>query len=80
LKDYESTFSNFFGVILCDDMAGAGSMYERKDTIGAFCQLCYSHTVSKHTWTSDFEIINFFGAAVLNIQPALLAEVYQYPE
>ena len=80
LKDYEGTFSNYFGVVLMDDMAGAGSMYERKDTIGAFCQLCYSHTISKHTWTSDFEIANFHGAAVMNIQPALLAEVYQYPE
>tara|TARA_Y100000310_G_scaffold154415_1_gene153970 strand:+ start:1766 stop:2761 length:996 start_codon:yes stop_codon:yes gene_type:complete len=80
LKDYEATFSNFFGVVLMDDMAGAGSPYERKDTISAFCQLCYSHTISKHTWTSDFEISNFHGAAVMNIQPALLAEVYQYPE
>ncbi len=80
LKDYEDTFSNFFGVVLMDDMAGAGSQYERKDTISAFCQLCYSHTISKHTWTSDFEISNFHGACVMNIQPALLAEVYQYPE
>ncbi len=80
LKDYAEVFSNFFGVVLMDDMAGAGSQYERKDTISAFCQLCYSHTISKHTWVSDFEIANFHGAAVMNIQPALLAEVYQYPE
>lgn len=80
LKDYADVFSNFFGVVLMDDMAGAGSQYERKDTISAFCQLCYSHTISKHTWVSDFEIANYHGAAVMNIQPALLAEVYQYPE
>ncbi|KKL09350.1 hypothetical protein LCGC14_2566750, partial [marine sediment metagenome] len=80
LTDYKDTFSNFFGVVLMDDMAGAGSPYERKDTITAFSQLCYSHTISKHTWTSDFEISNFFGAAIMNIQPALLAEVYAYPE
>jgi len=80
LTDYADTFSNFFGVVLMDDMAGAGSPYERKDTITAFTQLCYSHTLSKHTWTSNFEIVNFFGAAVMNIQPALLAEVYAYPE
>ncbi len=80
LKDWEEKFSNFFGVVLMDDMAGAGSPYERKDTLSAFCQLCYSHTISKHTWTTDFEITNFHGAAVINIQPALLAEVYEYPE
>lgn len=80
LTDYKDKFSNFHGVVLMDDMAGAGSMYERKDTLSAFCQLCYSHTISKHTWTCDYEIVDFHGAAVLNIQPALLAEVYQYPE
>jgi len=80
LMSYADTFSNFWGVVLMDDMAGAGGTYERKDTISAFCQLCYSHTISKHTMQSDFEIVNFHGAAVMNIQPALLAEVYAYPE
>ncbi|GAH64293.1 unnamed protein product, partial [marine sediment metagenome] len=80
LMSYAETFSNFFGVVLMDDMAGAGGTYERKDTISAFCQLCYSHTISKHTMQSDFEIQNFHGAAIMNIQPALLAEVYAYPE
>jgi len=80
LTDYKDQFSNFYGVVLMDDIAGAGSSYERKDTITAFCQLCYSHTMSKHTWTSDYEITNFHGAAIMNIQPALLAEVYAFPE
>lgn len=80
LTDYKDVFSNFFGVVLMDDIAGAGSMYERKETIVAFAQLCYSHFISKHTWTSDFEIAEFHGSAVMNIQPALLAEVYTYPE
>ena len=80
LQSYAEQFSNYFGVVLMDDMAGAGGMYERKDTISAFCQMCYSHTMSKHTMQSDYEIVNFHGSAVMNIQPALLAEVYAYPE
>lgn len=80
LTDYKDVFSNFFGVVLMDDIAGAGNMYERKDTITAFCQLCYSHFISKHTWTTSYEISNFQGAAILNVQPALLAEIYVYPE
>lgn len=80
LTSYKDVFSNFFGVVLMDDIAGAGSMYERKETIVAFSQLCYSHFISKHTFVSDFEISNFHGAAVMNTQPALLAEVYTYPE
>lgn len=80
LTDFIDTFSNFFGTVLMDDIASAGSTYERKDTLLAFAVLCYSHAISKHTWTTNFEITNFHGAAVLNIQPALLAEVYEFPE
>jgi len=80
LTDYKDVFSNFFGVVLMDDIAGAGSVYERKETLVAFSMLCYSHMISKHTWTSDFEITNYHGSAILNIQPALLAEIYEYPE
>lgn len=80
LTSYKDTFSNFFGVVLMDDIASAGSMYERKETLMAFSVLCYSHFISKHTFTSDFEINNYHGSAILNVQPALLAEVYQYPE
>lgn len=80
LTTYKDTFSNFFGVVLMDDIAGAGSMYERKETLVAFSMLCYSHAISKHTFTSDFEITDFHGSAVMNIQPAILAEIYQYPE
>lgn len=80
LSDYKDTFSNFNGVVLMDDMAGIGSVYERKDTLSAFSQLCYSHAISKHTWTTSYDIEEFFGSAIINIQPALLAEIYQYPE
>jgi len=80
LTSYKDQFSNFWGVVLMDDIAGAGSMYERKETLVAFSMLCHGHTISKHTFSSDFEIVNFFGAALMNVQPALLAEVYEYPE
>jgi len=80
LGSYQDVFSNFFGVTLMDDIASAGSLYERKETLLAFAVLCYSHFISKHTFVSDFEITNYHGAAVINIQPALLAEICQYPE
>jgi len=80
LTTYKDTFTNFFGVVLMDDIAGAGSMYERKETLVAFSMLCYSHSISKHTFTSDFEITDFHGSTIMNIQPSILAEIYQYPE
>lgn len=80
LKSYKDVFSNYQGVVLMDDMAGAGSQYERKETLVAFAFMCYTHFISKHTFTTDFDIWNFHGAAILNIQPSILAEIYQYPE
>jgi len=80
LSTFKDVFSNFKGVVVMDDMASAGSMYERKETLVAFSVLCYSHFISKHTFSSDFEITDFHGATVMNIQPAILAEIYTYPE
>lgn len=80
LGDYKDVFSHFTGTVLMDDIASAGSLYERKETIIAFCVMCYSHFISKHTFTSNFEIYEFFGSAILNIQPSVLAEIYEYPE
>jgi len=80
LTDYKDVFSNFWGVVVMDDFASAGSLYERKETLVAFSVLCYSHFISKHTFTSNFEILDFHGSAIMNIQPAILAEIYEYPE
>jgi len=80
LTTYKDTFTNFFGVVLMDDIAGAGSMYERKETLVAFSMLCHAHAISKHTFTSDFEITDFHGSCIMNIQPAILSEIYEYPE
>lgn len=80
LTSFKDVFSNFRGVVVMDDAASAGSTYERKETLVAFSTLCYSHFISKHTFTSDFEINDFHGAAILNIQPAILAEIYEFPE
>lgn len=80
LGSFKDDLTNFRGAVFMDDMAGAGSQYERKETLVAFSMLCYNHAISKHTFTSDFEINDFFGAAVLNIQPVILAEICQYPE
>ena len=80
LTAYKDAFSNFQGVVIMDDMSAAGSMYERKETLVAFSVMCYSHSIEKHTFNSDFQINNFQGSTMMNIQPVLLAEVYQYPE
>lgn len=80
MRKYKEMFSNFYGVVLMDDLAGAGSIYERKETLVSFAFATYTHAISKHTFSTEFEITDFHGAVILNIQPSILAEIYQYPE
>lgn len=80
LADYADRLTGFKGVVVMDDIAGGGSEYERRDTVTAFCMLCHEHFTDKHTMVSNYEITNFYGAAVLNVQPVLLAELYASSE
>jgi len=75
LKDFKDRFTNFWGLVTVDDMAKVDSLYSRKHTITSFAELCYSHDISKHTMTVTIEIDGFFGSAVINIQPVILAEL-----
>jgi len=80
LMQYADQLSNFKGVVIMDDIAGGGSEYERRDTITAFSMLCHEHYTNKHTMVADYEITDFYGSAILNVQPALLAQIYKSDE
>jgi len=75
LKDFKLDFSNFQGIVVIDDMGKIDSYYNRRHTISTFAELCYSHFVSKHTFSASIEISDFHGAAILNVQPIILAEI-----
>jgi len=75
LKDFKEQFTNFWGLVVIDDMAKVDSIYSRRHTITSFAELCYSHNISKHTMTVTIVIDGFFGSAVINIQPIILAEL-----
>lgn len=78
--DYVDIFTNFTGLVYLDDFSRIGSEYERKQTIIDFCTLCHEHSLDKHTMTSEYNIENFQGATILNVQPTLLAGLYSSPE
>jgi len=80
LKDFKEQFSNFWGLVTIDDMAKVDSFYSRKHTITSFAELCYSHDISKHTFSVTIVIDGFFGSAVINIQPVILSELVQDAE
>ena len=75
LKDFKDQFTNFWGLVVIDDMAKVDSLYSRKHTITSFAELCYSHDISKHTFSVTIVIDGFFGSAVINVQPVILGEL-----
>lgn len=80
LSQHGDTFQNFHGLVIIDDMGKIGDTYSRKHTLTAFAELCYSHFITRYTYRASVLIADFFGSAILNIQPSILAEIYQYPE
>lgn len=80
LKDFKEHFTNFNGLVVIDDMGKIDSLYSRTHTVTSFAELCYSHFISKHTYTMTIEISNFQGSAILNVQPPVLAQLYNADE
>src|SRR3972149_4074290 len=67
--------SNFKGVILIDDISKINE-YEKRDTIVSFATLCHEHHIDKHTMIADYEISNFQGSVIINVQPVMMSQLY----
>ena len=72
--------SGYQGVLIVDDIAKTQTPYARITTITTLAELVYSHYCTSHLQGSNFEITNFYGAALVNIQPILLKEVVKSAE
>jgi len=72
LRDFREEFTNFWGLVVIDDIAKVDSDYSRKHTITSFAELCYSHFIEKHTFSASVVIHGFFGSAIINVQPVVL--------
>ena len=64
--------SGFNGVVVVDDIAKTQTPYARINTMTTLAELVYSHYVSSHMSKLQFEIRDFNGSAIVNIQPVLL--------
>lgn len=80
LSQHSEEFNNFWGLVVIDDVGKIGDTYSRKHTLTAFAELCYSHFITRYTFRASVLISDFHGAAILNIQPTILADIYEYPE
>jgi len=75
LASLAGTFSNYDGVVVVDDIAKAQTPYARIATLTSMAELVYGHRVSSNLYGGEWEINDFRGGALVNIQPVLLAHL-----
>lgn len=80
LRDFREAFTHFNGLVVIDDLGKVDTTYSRIHTVTSFAELCYSHFISKHTMTVTVEIADFFGSAILNVQPPVLGQLVEADE
>lgn len=80
LKIYVELFNDFEGGVVFDDMGAIDTEWSRMQTLVTMVELVYGHKVSKDSHQLHIEIDNFFGSAILNVQPNVLKEVVGHGE
>lgn len=65
---------------IVDDLGKIDTHYNRVSTISSFCELVYSHFVSKHAQGVSLSIEDFRGSAVINCQPGPLRKIVETSE
>ena len=72
--------NSFRSVIVIDDISTIQTTYARSTTITTLSALCYSHRVEPSMVGFDFSIEDFYGSALIGIQPIILKDLMLAPE
>lgn len=80
LQTMTGDLSGFTGVVVVDDIAKSQTSYARITTITTLAELTYSHYIKSALARSHFSIENFYGSAIVNAQPVLVAELVRSSE
>lgn len=67
--------SSYRSVVVVDDMATTQTDYARKTTITTLCALVYTHRIESMMAGIFYQIEDFYGSAMIGIQPILLREL-----
>ncbi len=65
-------FNHFRSVVVVDDIAKTQTNYARINTMTTLAELVYSHYIHSRMAHMSFDIEDFYGSAIVNIQPVLL--------
>ena len=79
LAGMEDILTSFRSVIIVDDIANSQNDYVRKTTITTLSSLVYTHRIQSQMMQS-VDIEDYYGSAILGIQPILLRDVMLTPE
>lgn len=66
---------SFRSVIIVDDISVIQTPYARSATMTTLSALCYSHRVAPSMAGYDFEIDDFYGSALIGVQPVMLKDL-----
>jgi len=75
LANKTEMLTSFRSVIVIDDIANIQTTHGRNATINTLSALCYSHRVQPSMFKMEFCIEDFYGSALIGIQPVLLKEL-----
>lgn len=67
--------TSFRSVVVIDDIATIQTPYARTTTITTLSALCYTHRVEPSMAGFDFAVEDFYGSALIGIQPIILRDV-----
>ena len=68
----QDRLNSFRSVIVVDDIATTQTDYARKTTITTLSSLVYTHRIESMMMGIQYEVNDFFGSALVGIQPVLL--------
>jgi hypothetical protein len=74
-REAEQALDGFSGLVIVDDISKAGTHYSQLHTVTSLAELCYGHNYRYFARGGTFEIKNFYGAVILNIQPVKMSHI-----
>ena len=80
LSTLQDELNGFEGVIVVDDIAKTQTAYARINTITTLAELVYSHYCSSNLAKMVYDIRDFYGSAIVNVQPVLLRKLVESNE
>lgn len=75
LASLQDRLTSFRSAIIVDDIATTQTQYARSTTITTLCALVYTHRVESMMAGYEYQIEDFYGSALIGIQPILLRDL-----